>query len=105
MMYPSSAWLGSAQIQLKLEAFQLGSACAIFGTAHFAKKLAKSSYLYTFNFMEVFLKYDFSINIIQILVPSRYQTNYQNHLYSIPLYFVAISFNFWLFLGQNCKNE
>ena len=29
--------LSLAQIQLKLEAFQLGSACAIFGTARFAK--------------------------------------------------------------------
>ena len=36
--------------------------------------------------MEIFLKYDVSINIIQILAPSRYQTSYQNHLYSIPFF-------------------
>ena len=65
------------------------------------QKIGQIELFVYFNFMEVFLKYDVSINIIQILAPSRYQTSYQNHLYSIPLYFVAISFNFWLFLGQN----
>ena len=36
-MHPSSAWLGSARIQLELEVFQLGSAREIFEPARLSK--------------------------------------------------------------------
>ena len=41
MLHPSSARLGSAQIQLKLKGFLLGSACGEFGSARMAKNLTK----------------------------------------------------------------
>ena len=37
VMHPSSAWLGSARIQLELEGFQLGLAREIFEPARLSK--------------------------------------------------------------------
>ena len=76
-MHPSSARLGSARIQLELEAFQLGSACDYFRASSDYKNVANSSWIW------ILIKW------IQIFEPRASSISYKkvfvNHTYVLYL--------------------